>query len=109
MSINNKTNSIFSGLCPGSGSCDLSVTSVKQLILTHAVIVVRELEAGEAEAVVGAHGVLTGAVATGLSVTFVNVWNTNTHDVTEMQQSPVEAPVSHCVSHPCTWSGRPWP
>lgn len=41
--------------------------------LTHAVVVVGELEAREAEAVVGAHGVLAGAVAAGLPVTLVDV------------------------------------
>lgn len=42
-------------------------------ILTHAVVVVCELEAGEAEAVVGSHCVFTGAVATRLSVALINV------------------------------------
>lgn len=44
--------------------------------LTHAVVVVRELEAGEAQTVVGAHGVLTGAVSTRLPVALVNICRT---------------------------------
>lgn len=43
------------------------------LIYVHAVVVVRELEAGEAEAVVGSHCVFTGTVTTWLSVTLVDV------------------------------------
>lgn len=43
------------------------------LINVHAVVVVSELEAGETQAVVGAHSVFTGAIATGLSVTLINV------------------------------------
>lgn len=43
---------------------------------THAVVVVRELETRETQAVVGAHGVLAGAVPTRLAVTLVNVWET---------------------------------
>lgn len=41
---------------------------------THAVIVVRELEAREAQAVVGPHGVFTGTVATRLSVALINIY-----------------------------------
>ena len=40
---------------------------------THAVIVVCELEAGDAETVVGSHCVFTGTVTTWLSVTLVNI------------------------------------
>lgn len=40
---------------------------------TYAVIVVRDLEPGEAEAVVGAHGVLAGAIPTGLPVALIDV------------------------------------
>lgn len=43
------------------------------MIHTHAVIVVCELEAGEAETVVGAHCVFTGTVTTWLPVTLINV------------------------------------
>ncbi len=43
------------------------------MILTHAVVVVCELEAREAEAVVGSHCVFTGTVTTRLSVTLVDV------------------------------------
>lgn len=43
------------------------------LINVHAVIVVRELEAREAETVVGAHRVLTGSIPTRLSVTLINI------------------------------------
>lgn len=43
------------------------------LINVHAVVVVRELKAGETQTVVGAHCVFTGAVTTGLSVTLINV------------------------------------
>lgn len=42
---------------------------------TYAVTVVWVLEAGVAETVVGADCVLTGPVATGLSLTFIHVWN----------------------------------
>lgn len=41
--------------------------------LTHAVVVVRQLEAGEAEAVVGAHRVFAGAVAARLPVALVDI------------------------------------
>lgn len=47
------------------------------MVLTHAVVVVRELEAGEAEAVVGSHCVFTGTVTTRLSVTLIDVYNTH--------------------------------
>lgn len=40
---------------------------------THAVVVVSQLEAREAQAVVGAHCVLTGTVSTVLPVTLVNI------------------------------------
>lgn len=40
---------------------------------THAVIVVGELEAGEAETVVGSHCVFTGTVTAWLSVTLINI------------------------------------
>lgn len=43
------------------------------LVYVHAVVVVCELEAGEAEAVVGSHRVFTGPVTTRLSVTLVDV------------------------------------
>lgn len=45
----------------------------QDVIRTHAVIVVRELESREAETVVGAHRVLTGSVPTRLSVTLINI------------------------------------
>lgn len=41
--------------------------------LTHAVVIVRQLKAREAQAVVGADGILAGAVPTGLPVAFVNI------------------------------------
>lgn len=40
---------------------------------TYAVVVVSELKAGEAEAVVGSHGVFTGAVTARLSFTLIDV------------------------------------
>lgn len=43
------------------------------LIYVHAVVVVCELKAGEAEAVVGSHCVFTGAVTTWLPVTLVDI------------------------------------
>ena len=43
------------------------------MIRTHAVVVVCELEAGEAEAVAGSHRVLTGTVTTRLPVTLIDV------------------------------------
>lgn len=46
-----------------------------RVLLTHAVVVVRQFEAGEAEAVVGAHRVFTGAVSARLPVALVNVWD----------------------------------
>lgn len=42
-------------------------------LLTHAVVVVCQLKAGEAEAVVGAHRVFTSTVAARLSVTLVDI------------------------------------
>lgn len=42
-------------------------------LLTHAVVVVRQLEAGEAEAVVGAHRVFAGAVAARLALALVDI------------------------------------
>lgn len=46
------------------------------VIRTHAVVVVSELKAGEAETVVGSHGVFTGTVTARLPFTLVDVWNT---------------------------------
>lgn len=43
------------------------------LIYVHAVVVVRELKAREAEAVVGSHCVFTGTITTRLSVTLIDV------------------------------------
>lgn len=43
------------------------------LINVHAVVVVSELKAGEAQTVVGANSVFTGAIAAGMSVTLINV------------------------------------
>lgn len=40
---------------------------------THAIIVVCELKAGEAETVVGSYCVFTGTITTWLSVTLVNI------------------------------------
>ena len=51
---------------------DVSVSSTAA-VRTHAVVVVCQLEAQEAQAVVGAHGVLTGAVTARLSVALVDV------------------------------------
>lgn len=48
----------------------------RTLIDIYAVTIVRILKAGVAETVVGAHCVLTGPIATGLSLTLVHV---NTH------------------------------
>lgn len=57
--------------------------------LTHAVVVVRQLEAREAEAVVGAHCVFTGAVTARLPVALVDVWNNQGKGVTvALQRSP---------------------
>ncbi len=42
---------------------------------TYAVAVVWVLKAGVAETVVGAHCVLAGSIATGLSLTLVHIWN----------------------------------
>lgn len=46
-----------------------------EMILTHAVVVVRELEAQEAEAVVGPHSVFAGTVTARLSVALVDVYS----------------------------------
>lgn len=47
--------------------------SRQRAALTHAVVVVRQLEAREAEAVVGAHRVFAGAVTARLPVALVDV------------------------------------
>lgn len=66
--------------CGGGGGVSITVTggsadpsSWPSSPLTHAVVVVGQLKAREAEAVVGAHRVLARAVPTGLAVTLVNV------------------------------------
>lgn len=45
----------------------------QKTVPTHAVVVVRELKAGEAETVVGSHCVFTGAITARLPVTLINV------------------------------------
>lgn len=58
----------------GPGAVDLC-RAEQEMILTHAVIVVCELEAQEAEAVVGPHSVFAGTVTTRLSVALIDVYN----------------------------------
>lgn len=82
------------------------------LELTHAVVVVGQLKAGEAEAVVGADCVLAGPVSAGLSVTLINICR---EKVTA--ESGAEGPESHCpgcidriwavAQDPCDCQGQP--
>lgn len=49
-------------------------------MLTHAVVVVCQLETGEAEAVVGSHCVFAGTVTAWMSVTLINIYNSHGHN-----------------------------
>lgn len=62
---------------------------------TYAVTVVWVLEAGVAETVVRAHCVLTGPIATGLSLTFIHVWNQRAASQLHLRHYSLSG-VQHC-------------